>query len=65
MLASTSLENPSYVEYVRLLLELHSAMAQGQGETEEADALRDAMDRPWVEMDPRERSRLRARVPER
>ena len=35
------LENPAYVEYVRQLLKLQALMAQGLGESSEADALRE------------------------
>ena len=36
-----------FEEYVRLLLELHTLMEAGKGDTEEADAVRDKMDGPW------------------
>ena len=34
-------------EYVRLLIELHELIANGNGDGDEADAVRDAMDVPW------------------
>jgi hypothetical protein len=39
--------SPDYAEYERLLLKLHDLMTQGKGDSEEADAIRDAMDDPW------------------
>jgi tetratricopeptide (TPR) repeat protein len=48
------------LEYERLLLQLAHLMAEGRGDTEEADALRDQMDRPWRELRPEEMGRLRA-----
>jgi hypothetical protein len=37
-------DNPAYVEYESRLVALHALDAQGRGESEEADALRDQMD---------------------
>lgn len=59
MTPTVTVDNPHYVEYIRLLLELHALMAQGNGETEAADELREKMVRPWTQLDPREMSRLR------
>jgi tetratricopeptide (TPR) repeat protein len=39
-------ENPAYVEYERLLKELHGVIAQGKGDSDEADAIREAMEAP-------------------
>jgi hypothetical protein len=36
-----------YIEYTRLLRQLHALIRRGEGDTEEADELRDAMDEPW------------------
>jgi tetratricopeptide (TPR) repeat protein len=41
-----------YQESVRLLRELHSLMAQGNSETDEADRVRDLMDDHWYQMSP-------------
>jgi hypothetical protein len=43
-----------YQEYVKLLTKLHFLMAEGNGDTEEADQLRDLMDDPWYQMSPQE-----------
>jgi DNA-binding CsgD family transcriptional regulator len=40
-------ESPHFVEYVALLRQLRGLIADGKGEGEEADRLRDRMDRPW------------------
>ena len=52
-------ENPSYIAVVRGLLRMHELRAQGQFESPEADALRDAMDSPWEGLSETERTRLR------
>jgi len=52
-------ENHYYVEYEALLKRLHELNATGRGETEEADLLRDEMDRPYGELDAEEIERLR------
>ena len=36
--------NPDYMEYVRLLFDLHAALAEGRDETDEGEALRERMD---------------------
>jgi tetratricopeptide (TPR) repeat protein len=46
-------------EYVKLLRELHSLIADGKGDTEEADRLRDLMDAPWFNMNAKEIRRVR------
>src|SRR5579871_3919230 len=43
----------------RLLLELHRRIGEGQGDSDQADRLRDEMDPLWDEMDERERRRIR------
>lgn len=45
-------------EYLKLLLRLHELIVAGEGDTEAADDLRDAMDGPWSALDPTERERL-------
>jgi tetratricopeptide (TPR) repeat protein len=49
----------AYREYVKLLKELHSLIAQDRGDSEEADRLRDLMDDPWDRMSPEEIQRVR------
>jgi hypothetical protein len=52
-------ENPYYVEYETLLKRLHELNATGAGDSEEADLLRDEMDRPYSELSYEEVERLR------
>jgi hypothetical protein len=42
-----------------LLLELHRLIGEGQGDSDQADRLRDEMDPLWDELDERERDRIR------
>jgi hypothetical protein len=51
-------DNPYYVEYETLLKKLHRLMAEGKGDSEEADAVRDEMDRPERELNREELARL-------
>lgn len=39
-------DNPDYTTYERLLIELHRLIAEGKGDDEEAEAVRDEMDAP-------------------
>ena len=39
-----------FSEYVRHLARLHELIAQGQGDSDEADAIRDQMDWPWNQL---------------
>ena len=55
----TFVDNPHYVEYICLLLQLHGLIAAGQGDDDEADAVRDKMDGPWRQLTPDEISRVR------
>ncbi|MGP0065676.1 MAG: hypothetical protein ACLQGP_18990 [Isosphaeraceae bacterium] len=48
-----------YREYVRLLRNLHALIAEGKGDSDEADQLRDLMDDPWYQMTPEEVRRVR------
>jgi hypothetical protein len=41
---------PAYFAYVGLLRRLHQLIAQGAGDSLDADAVRDAMDEPWAQM---------------
>lgn len=40
-------QSTPFDEYVRLLCALHELISAGQGDSEQADAIREAMDRPW------------------
>jgi hypothetical protein len=44
--------------YARLLLRLHALIAMGQGDSEEADAIRDRLDAPWDGLMEAEQDRL-------
>lgn len=44
-----------FEEYVRLLLHLHTLVDSGRGESSEADAVRDKMDRPHLALSEEER----------
>jgi hypothetical protein len=46
--------SPHYVEYTRLLRELHALIRGGRGDSEQADEIRDAMDGPWGLLTPAE-----------
>lgn len=52
-------DNPYYVQYERLLKELSRLMAEGKGNADEADAVRDEMDVPWYKLSEEETKRLR------
>lgn len=43
-----------FSEYLRHLARLHELIAQGQGDSEEADAVRDQMDWPWSQLNRRQ-----------
>ncbi len=51
-------DNPNYVAYERLLIELHRLIAEGKGDDEEAEAVRDQMDTPWYRLSPEEDERM-------
>lgn len=52
-------DNPHYVQYERLLDKLSRLMAEGKGDTNEADTVRDEMDAPWYKLSQEETDRLR------
>jgi hypothetical protein len=54
MATPTRTLSPHYAEYTRLLRDLHSLIVRGGGDSEEADAIRDAMDGPWGKLTPEE-----------
>ena len=39
-------DNPDYRKYERLLIDLHHLIADGKGDSDAADAVRDEMDQP-------------------
>lgn len=43
-----------FSEYLRLLTQLHELIAQGRGDSDEADIIRDQMDGPWYQLDRRQ-----------
>src|SRR5687767_10165503 len=51
-------QNPDYVEHELLLLELHDLIASGRGESEQAEAVRDKLDRTYNRLSPHEIERL-------
>ena len=51
-------DNPHYVEYVRLLHELHFLMRDGKDESPEGEAIRDQMDWPWRHLNEEEVNRV-------
>ena len=58
MSAATFTNNPNYVEYVRLLRQLHRLIAE-DNDGDEADALREDMDAPWYALSEEEIARIR------
>jgi tetratricopeptide (TPR) repeat protein len=51
--------NPNYLAMVRGVRELHLLIAEGKGDSPEADAIRDATDAPWESLSEIERRRVR------
>src|SRR6266700_1979059 len=51
-------DNPHFREYERLLERLHSLIAAGNGDTDEAEAVRDDMEIAWRQLSPEELDRL-------
>ena len=51
-------DNPEYVTYERLLIELHCLIASGKGNEDEADAVRDEMDAPEQKLTREESDRV-------
>jgi hypothetical protein len=52
--ANSQLLLSAFQNYVLLLKDLHSLIAQGKGDTDEADRLRDSMDDFWDRLNPQE-----------
>src|SRR5215472_13435269 len=57
--ATTSITQPPVLAYARLLRQVHELIAQGKGDTDEAEALADLMDAPRYAMTPAEQARMR------
>ena len=51
-------DKPDDVTYEKLLIELHRLIAEGKGDDEEADAIRDQMDGPWYRLSREEDDRM-------
>src|SRR5688572_7176089 len=49
----------AFKTYARLLRQLHAFIRDGAGDSDEADAVRDRMDRPWAMMPPPEQELTR------
>ncbi len=59
-MTSTTTEGlPAVHAYVTLLLQLDALMAEGKGDSPEADAVREQMDEPWYAMTEQEQQRVR------
>jgi len=52
-------ENPDYQRYEQLLIKTSELIARGEGDSEEADAVREQMDLPWYRLSEDEQTRLR------
>ncbi len=51
-------QSPAYQEVVRGLLRMHQYTAEGQDDSDEADALRQSMGEPWARLTSIERARI-------
>jgi tetratricopeptide (TPR) repeat protein len=60
MPASSPAPSSEFIEFSRLLRNLHALIRNGEGEGAEADELRDAMDGHWNALSPREAKLARA-----
>lgn len=61
MIANAQEQQSPFDKFVALLRRLHGLITQGQGQgdSDEADAIRDAMDGPWYELSTVEMERAR------
>jgi tetratricopeptide (TPR) repeat protein len=50
MIAKAKLTSPTFDKFVGLLRKLHELIAQGKGDSDEAEVVRDAMDGPWSDL---------------
>jgi hypothetical protein len=48
----------AFETYCELLSKLHVLMTAGKGDDEEADEIRDAMDKPWYELTKEEQKKV-------
>lgn len=51
--------SPDYILSVQLLLQLHNLIAHGKEDSEEAESVRDATEKPWYRLSEAEQTRLR------
>jgi hypothetical protein len=58
VMAARFWDNRSFIEAETLLRQLHSLTAAGAGDSEAADQVRDAMDKPWRQLSREEVARL-------
>lgn len=56
---TTATTSPSVPTYARLLRRSHDLIAQDKGDSPEADALAERMDRPWLALSAQEQRRMR------
>jgi tetratricopeptide (TPR) repeat protein len=59
MIANASGQQSQFEKYVSLLRRLHELIARGEGDSDNADAIRDEMDGPWYELSDVEMARAR------
>ncbi len=59
MISTATTPSPDFDESLELLLQLHRLTLEDRDESEEADALRDAMDAPWYRLNETEAALLR------
>lgn len=50
MVESARNVNPHFTSYIRLLVQLHQLIAEGKGESDDADRVRDQMDVHWYQL---------------
>jgi tetratricopeptide (TPR) repeat protein len=56
MIDRTTQNLDPFSEFIRLLLRLHRLIAEGQGDSDEAEEIRDQMDYPWRRLNPEQRT---------
>jgi tetratricopeptide (TPR) repeat protein len=59
IVTNTATRQSPVLAYARLLREIHYLIAQGKGDSEEAETLADQMDSPWHAMTTQEQTRMR------
>ncbi len=60
MAGKTFVDNPDYMKQIDLIKKLHLLMAQGKGDTEEADTVREQVYPSWGQLTPAEMDRVNA-----